>query len=173
MKLLMKIFHDEGLNLEGPVLKRDAVKGIIREGCKLLMIYGANGGGYKFPGGGVAEGETDEQALAREIREECGRRLLRVEGEFGQVVEYKRPFEAEYAVFKMISRYYVCQVDNEMGELRLDAYEQELGFHPVWVELGDAIQVNRVLLSSGGAEAPDWIRREAYVIEQVKLQILR
>lgn len=173
MKLLKEIFHDQGLNLEGRNLAREAVKGIIRQGSKLLMIHCANGGGYKFPGGGVDAGEADEQTLAREIREECGARLLQVDGEFGQVVEYKRPFELEQDVFKMISRYYLCQVEDGVGELRMDTYEQELGFRPVWVDIDDALGTNRKLLRSRHADVPTWINRETFILEQVGQQLIK
>jgi 8-oxo-dGTP pyrophosphatase MutT (NUDIX family) len=169
MKLLKEIFRDPGLNLSGRTLERRSAKAIIRQGRRLLMIYSASGGGYKFPGGGVEAGETDEETLAREIREECGVHLMRVEGEFGQVAEYKRPFEADCEVFKLISRYYLCQVQAGEGELRLEAYEQELGYRPRWVEVEQAIQTNRGLLASGSADVPGWVGRETYVLEQVNL----
>lgn len=49
---------------------REAVRGIIKHENKLLMVYSSKDGDYKFPGGGVDVGETHEEALVREIREE-------------------------------------------------------------------------------------------------------
>jgi 8-oxo-dGTP pyrophosphatase MutT (NUDIX family) len=168
MELIYEIFRDQGLDLEGRTLERESAKGIILRGHKLLLVYSSFGGGYKFPGGGVRPGETDEETLAREIQEECGARLDQILGEFGMVIEYKRPFETEYEVFKMISRYYICRVDNGSGQLCLDDYEQELGYQPRWVDIKDAVQANRRLSNSAGANVPDWIAREAYVLELLK-----
>jgi 8-oxo-dGTP diphosphatase len=168
MEILTEIYRDQGLNLAGRTLERASAKAIIQKGGKLLLIHSLHIGGYKFPGGGVDGDETDEQTLAREIREECGTELLRIDREFGQVVEYKRPFEPEYDVFKMISRYYLCQVEDGLGELRLDDYEQELGYCPQWVNIDIAIQANHRLSTRAGAVIPGWIVRESYVLEQVK-----
>ena len=49
---------------------------IIREGSRFLVTRrpdgGRHGGFWEFPGGKVEPGETSEQALEREIREELG-----------------------------------------------------------------------------------------------------
>lgn len=58
------------------------------------MIYSPKNGDYKFPGGGVDHGESFEEALIREIREECGVTVARIEREFGCVIEYDRPAES-------------------------------------------------------------------------------
>lgn len=58
-----------------PSPRRGAVAVMIRHG-KLLVIRRAEGiaapGAYCFPGGGIEEGETEQQALSREIDEELG-----------------------------------------------------------------------------------------------------
>ena len=164
MILLKEFFHDEGLNLAGRTLERASAKAIIWDGRRLLMIYSAQGGGYKFPGGGVDGAESDQQTLAREIEEECGARLVRIAGEFGQVVEYKRPFDPGYAVFKMISRYYLCQVEAGAGVLRLDDYEAALGFRPVWVEIDDALVANNALLHAPEGKVSSWLAREILIL---------
>jgi 8-oxo-dGTP diphosphatase len=54
---------------------RGAVAVVVRQG-RFLVIRRAEGiaapGAYCFPGGGIEPGETDEDALRREIREELG-----------------------------------------------------------------------------------------------------
>jgi ADP-ribose pyrophosphatase YjhB (NUDIX family) len=168
MKLLKEIFRDQGLNLAGRTLVRESAKAIINQGRQLLMVFSTHEGGYKFPGGRVEAGETYEQTLAREIAEECGADMVKVTGEFGMVTEYKVPFELGYDVFKMVSRYYLCQIQDGSGELHLDDYEEELGYRPQWVDLDDAIQVNSQLSSLTGKVIPGWVVREAYVLELVK-----
>ena len=71
--------------------------------------YGDFKGGWEFPGGKMEPGETPEDALVREIREE-----LAVEisvGELLTTVEY------DYPNFHLTMHCYLCQLTG--GELRL------------------------------------------------------
>ena len=130
------------------------------------MIHSANVGDYKFPGGGVNEGETHIDALTREIREESGMSVAHIGLEMGTVIEYDLPMENEYDVFKMTSHYYPCDVVGGFGIQELDEYERVLGFKPVWIYIDNAIQLNKVLLDSD--KTPDWLRREIFVLEYIR-----
>ena len=55
----------------GSVFRRVAVRGIIERDGKYLIIH-SKYGDYKFPGGGMEQGEPLEQTLEREIKEETG-----------------------------------------------------------------------------------------------------
>ena len=164
MRLLKEFVHTQS-NLSGRRLTRAAVRAIARQGEYLLMVYSTVNGDYKFPGGGVEAGESDAQALAREIREECGADLLSVDGAFGQVMEYRTVQESEYDVFVMTSAYYLCTVQAGKNPLKLDDYEAELGFRPAWVSLEQALLTNRAVLSSLTHTAPRWTERETVILE--------
>jgi hypothetical protein len=71
-----------------------------------------------------------------------------VDGVLGAVIEYNFAEEKEFDVFKMTSHYYLCQVEEEFSAQKLDGYENELGFRPVWVDLDDSIATNRLLLNA-------------------------
>jgi 8-oxo-dGTP pyrophosphatase MutT (NUDIX family) len=170
MDILREIICQEGVNPAGRAIYREAVRGIILDGSRLLMVYSTRNGDYKFPGGGVGAGETHHQALAREILEECGARVARVDGEFGLVIEYDFPIETEYDVFKMGSYYYLCQVEDSLCELQLDPYELDLGFQAAWVDIDTAIATNTEVLLRG-ADYPRWTRRDTYVLGEVRRKI--
>ena len=166
MNILTEIHRAEGINTHGKTVHRTAVRAVILRGPELLMVYSSNVGDYKFPGGGVDIGETHQQALARELLEECGASLLSVDGEFGAIVEYNFAEEKEYDVFKMTSYYYFCQIREEFVSQKLDGYEKELGFQPVWINIDAAILANLSLLDIN--EIPQWLRREIFILEHLK-----
>ena len=68
------------------------VAAVIREGDKILATakgYGEFKGMWEFPGGKIEEGETPQQALVREIKEELD---VDIEvGELIQTIEYDYP----------------------------------------------------------------------------------
>ena len=130
------------------------------------MIYSANVGDFKFPGGGVNKQETHEQALIREVQEECGMALQRFGDEICRVIEYDQPVKPDYDAFKMTSYYYSCEVGDGIGPQKLDDYEEDLGFVPVWIHLDQVIDANKLLLNR--PHPPEWLQREILVLEYLK-----
>lgn len=170
MNVLTEIHRHANLDIHGRADYRTAVRGVSLRGRKLLMIRSAEVGDYKFPGGGVDDGETHQQTLRREIREECGLSLLRFGAELGTVVEYIRPLHQGFDVFIMTSYYYLCEVDNNFGAQNLDEYEKELGFEPVWIDIDETLQANKSLLA--GNHPPGWLGREIFVLEFIRQHLL-
>ena len=70
----------------------NVVAAIIKENDKIFVTqrgYGEFAGGWEFPGGKIEEGETPQQALVREIKEELDIKIS--VGELLDIVEYDYP----------------------------------------------------------------------------------
>ena len=168
MRLIKEIYRDKDINVLGKQIYREAVRGIIKRGNKILMIYSSKQGDYSFPGGGVDIGETYQEALLREVREECGARVTNICSDFGKMVEYAIPIESEYDVFKMTSYYFICEVDQIFEEQKLEEYEKELGFEPVWIDIDTAIEANLDIINNKVTDAPKRTQREVTILKLVK-----
>ena len=75
--------------------------------------YGEFKGGWEFPGGKIEDGETSQQALKREIREELDTEIS--VGELIDTIEY------DYPTFHLSMDCFWCQIVS--GELVLKEHE--------------------------------------------------
>lgn len=76
--------------MESKVIR--VVAAIIRDGDKIFATQRGHGefkGGWEFPGGKIEAGETPEEALVREVREELDTEIK--VGELIETVEYDYP----------------------------------------------------------------------------------
>ena len=145
------------------VVRRHAVRAVIRRGEHLLMVHSTVAGDYKFPGGGIEAGESPAEALAREVREECGVAVVHIAGAPTVVVEERRAGQEPGALLSMRSSYHECEVDHGEEHPRdLDPYEADLGFEAAWVTVEDAVRGNEDVLASGPAQP--WVTRELAVL---------
>jgi|GEM_PF-160119 len=160
-----KIYHNHNLNLKGSCSRRDAVRAVISQNNKYLLIYSSQKGDYKFPGGGVEPGESFNQALEREVLEESGYRITEIGTQIALISEFSESREEELDYFQMDSHYFHCTIDlGEKLELNLDKYELDLNFEPLWISLEEAISANKKVMN-GRAESPSWTERETFFLE--------
>lgn len=116
----------------------------------IVLVYAGRKGYYKFPGGGIRDGENDVQALMREIREECGLSVIpeSVRG-YGAVLRLQKSDTVPDVIFEQRSAYYFCDVARDVdGGLKLtaqnlDDYEREDDFALRTVSIKDAVAANR------------------------------
>lgn len=159
-----------------PDVVRTAVRAVALRGGELLMVYSPVNGDYKFPGGGVEAGESHEDTLRREVREETGLTVRRVSRRIARIREYGPATEPDARVFMMESHYYLAEVDDApRGRQALDEYEERLGFTPRWVSPEEAVTANEAVLagatggagSTNGRGIPRWTERETWVLRHV------
>ena len=94
----------------------EVVAGIIKDGDKIFATqrgYGEFKDGWEFPGGKMEPGETPQQALARELKEELA--IDANVGDFLCTVDY------DYPTFHLTMHCFYCSVIG--GELTLLEHE--------------------------------------------------
>lgn len=148
----------------GSVFKRTAVRGIICRNNKYLVIHSDKHGDYKFPGGGMESGETLNDTLIREVKEETGFCVI-VESILtdGIIVHEKRKGEPE-DLMEMDSYYFYCDIYNKAGKTNLDDYEREENYQVEWCTLEETIRNNE---SIHNFEEIPWIVRETMVMKEI------
>ena len=146
-------------------LVRKAVRGIAFKNGKLLMIESKMAGDYKFPGGGVEKGETEFDALIREVREESGHNVSKIGHIVFRIIETSKDKELDNTKFKMVSDYYLCEVDDGVDSLSLDDYEREMGFSPIWIGIEEAVKKN--IEVSKSEKCTKWVERELLVLNEI------
>ena len=106
---------------------RPTVKVVIKKDDKLLLL---NKG--LLPGGGVDLGESDQDAITRELREELGVTVKDIQ-EIGGVVQYRDLLEKKYIV-----KGYAAELETN-GGLTNPQDEGETQFTPQWFRLDEAM----------------------------------
>lgn len=147
-----------------PSAFRVAARGVVQDDDRLLLLQSAACGDVKFPGGGVEAGESVEQALARELLEECGRTMIGCDPSVLTIVESRRDHHTA-GLFTMVSHYLPCRVDDSVSTQALQGYEQDLGLRPEWLTVQQAITATEVALADGCAGP--WAPRELAALRQL------
>ncbi|MCR2803982.1 NUDIX domain-containing protein [Paenibacillus soyae] len=172
MRLIRQLFHKDVNDLQGKTFEQRSARGIILDGSKILLIYTKRYNDYSFPGGGVAEDEDLFIGLHRELAEETGASRTKVLQEFGYIDEYRPHHKPEYDLIHMESYFYVCEIDHDFANVRLEDYEVANGSYPVWVDIREAIEHNRKVMANQEPSMGFSIERETIVLELVEAELI-
>ncbi len=126
----------------GSIFRRPSARAIIIMDEKIAMVHSKKYNYYKFPGGGIEDAESMEEALIREVSEETG--LCVIENsvqEYGQVHRVQKGTKED--IFIQDNYYFLCCVKENLEQQNLDKYEADEGFTLEFVDPQLAIEANR------------------------------
>ena len=168
MRLLFEI-GIKGEKITGKIFIRPSSRCINIKNGLVAMVHSKKYDYYKFPGGGINDGESKISALIRETKEETGLIIIPESiKEYGYVhrIEKSSHLDADY--FIQDNYYYFCEVENNICFQNLDTYELEEEFTLEYVDHEKAIHINRNTLH--GQKNQNMIEREAMVLELLSLE---
>lgn len=113
---------------------KQAVRAVIIEDNKLLLISRNNEGNQYFTlvGGKVRDGETQQQALRREVREETGMEVT--DDQLVFIEEHPEPYAQQYIFLCKVAEHGNVKVQNTSEEALLNIIGINL-HEPVWASI--------------------------------------
>lgn len=163
MRLLFEI-DTKDYDPNGKAFVRPSVRGIIIRDGKVAMVHSLKYDYYKFPGGGMENGESLEESLLREVVEESGLQVIPPSiREYGLVHRVQKG--QKEAMFIQDNYYFLCDVEEKVGSQKLDDYEAEERFTLEYVDPTHAIRINREV--DHGPKDQIMLEREARVLEMM------
>lgn len=139
-------------------------RSIIIDKRKVAMIHSLKYDYYKFPGGGIEEGEDAVEAMLRETREESGLIVIpETVLEYGYVHRIQKSDTDDDECFIQDNFYYMCRAKAQLLSQNLNAYEEKEQFTLEYIEPEKAIKKNRMVGQSPYDEI--MFERESKVLE--------
>jgi 8-oxo-dGTP pyrophosphatase MutT (NUDIX family) len=143
---------------------RNSARSIIIRDHKIAMVHSLKYDYYKFPGGGIRDGEDPVEAMIRETREEAGLIVIpETIREYGYVHRIQKSDQDDTECFIQDNFYYLCEAENEPTSQELDEYEAEESFRLVYTDAAAAIVKNRNVKET--PYNPLMFEREARVLQ--------
>jgi ADP-ribose pyrophosphatase YjhB (NUDIX family) len=171
MRLLRSTIHPDITSLEQSTFLRLATRAIVLRGEMILMLYTERYHDYTLPGGGLDKEEELQQGLVRELQEETGAQNIRNIREFGLYEEFRPWYKADFDIMHMKSYCYVCDIDTQLGESKLEDYEVQNGMKPVWLNIFDAIKHNEQTMQNSPKKGMS-IERETFLLKLIAKELL-
>ena len=163
MRLLFELDKKDYENCSDKLVRNSARSIIIQNG-KIAMVHSLKFDYYKFPGGGIRNGEDPADAMIRETLEEAGLVVIPASiREYGCVHRIQRDAHDENRCFIQDNFYYLAKVKPQTENQNLDDYEADERFTLEFVDPKKAIETNRN--AGHGPKDQMMIEREARVLE--------
>lgn len=124
----------------GPLRKTSRVA-LFDEHNNVALHYYSTNGGYFMIGGGVEDGESIEDALIREVKEEVGCKIKNVK-ELGIIIEHGVGKEVKHTQENYC---FIAEVDGEKGTPQFTEQEIAWGIQLVWFQIDEAIEKIKLL----------------------------
>lgn len=145
---------------------RNSARSIIISCGQVAMVHSLKYDYYKFPGGGIKDGENPVDAMIRETIEEAGLRVLPdTVQEYGIVHRVQKSTVDETECFIQDNYYYLCETEDTVETQSLDDYEAEERFTLEYIDPKTAIETNRK--ADHAPKDPVMLEREARVLEML------
>ena len=145
---------------------RNSARSIVIRRGKIAMIHSRKYDYYKFPGGGMENGETPIEAMIRETREEAGLIVIpETVREFGYVHRIQRSDQDSTECFIQDNYYYLCDAMDHPTAQNLDDYEAKELYQLEFIAPLLAIEKNRAVKESPYNQM--MFEREARVLEML------
>lgn len=141
------------------VCERFCVRALIMNNGKVLAQRSSRGE-YKLPGGGIDAGESQSDALTREVLEETGYHL-KAESvcEIGEITEKRKDIYDSRFIYLNHTYFYLCNVEDGQEELSLTPEEEAKGYTAVWETMSDIISANDAI------QKDYWRRRDTLFLK--------
>ena len=168
MRILFRMDKNDYGQCTRTFVRNSARSIIIRDG-RVAMVHSLKYDYYKFPGGGIEEGEDPLEAMIRETREEAG--LTVIPGsvrEYGMVHRIQKSDKDDAECFIQDNYYYLCEVKDEPVAQDLDDYEAKESYRLEYVDPAVAIGKNRSVGETPYNRA--MFEREARVLEMLQAE---
>lgn len=145
---------------------RNSARSIIIRDGKVALIHSLKYDYYKFPGGGIENGENPVEAMIRETREEAGLVVISESvKEYGYVHRIQRSDMDATECFIQDNYYYLCKARDQLISQQLDDYEARESYRLEFVAPLVAINKNRNVKNSPYNQM--MFEREARVLESL------
>ncbi len=145
---------------------RDSARSIMISNGRIAMIHSQKYDYYKFPGGGIENGENPIEAMIRETQEEAGLIVLpETIKEYGYVHRIQKSDHNPSECFVQDNYYYLCDAVDGLVSQNLDDYEKKESYQLEYIEPAFAIEKNRRVKES--PYNPMMFEREARVLEML------
>ena len=160
---LITLFDEKNYKQRSGIV-REAVRVIIIKNDKVALVKSLKENHYKFPGGGIEDGESHIDTLIRETKEETGLIIkLNSIKECGFIHEIRKSIYNDDA-FEQKSYYYFAEVEDQVSEQELSDKEKDLKYILEWV---DPVIAYNIDFKLGQDYNNKFLLREALILDLV------